>query len=349
MILRVARVGRIFAVAAFAALTACSGAGTSVGSFDRATTDASASTLVRPPVPDAVQLLDIWHSHAMPPVKSFVAQPGATGQLIYGCDFAREGCFWFVKGRDKLAGSIGGFNGPQGIGVAPVTGDLYIANSGGSDIRVYAPNSTTLIADFPDPGQVPVDVVAGAGDVIYVANAFTTANGPGSITVMDGSTGNILAKLTDPNVSQGVSVSLDENRLVSFCFIKKDNTGECDAFPDRRGHGVPIASGWGFTGGSSFDNAENLAVINGSNEQLLTFAGSTLCGTATFDGSGDPVWMALDRANHLVYTGDVVNADIDAFPFTDCANGTLHPVKTYENGIGGSDIMSVAVTPGARP
>lgn len=314
-------------------------------------TPATTSVLeVRPaPIAHPERMLDVWHAAASGrAVRSFVAQPNATGPLVYGCDITRNGCFWFLQGHDRIAGSIGGLDQPQGIGVSPTTGDLYVANSGASDVRVYAPNRTLVVADLPDPGQVPVDVAVGGG-LVYVANAFTTSGGPGSITVVDASTGGIVATLTDPNVSQGVSVSLDENQLLSFCFIRKDDSGECDAFPHRRGHGQQIASGWGFTGGSSFDNAEHLVVSDDSKGQLLTFDGSTLCGTATFQGGGVPVWIALDQTNRLMYTGDVINAIIEAYPFADCASGTLRPVKTYENGIGGSDIMSVAVTPGARP
>ena len=305
---------------------------------------------VRPaPVAHPERMLDVWHAAASgPAVRSFVAQPRVTGPLIYGCDITRNGCFWFVQGHDRIAGSIGGLDQPQGIGVSPTTGDLYVANSGASDVRVYAPNRTLVVADLPDPGQVPVDVAVGGG-LVYVANAFTTSGGPGSVTVMDAGTGQIVSTLTDPNVSQGVSVSLDEDHFVSFCFIRKDDAGECDAFPHGRGHGQPIASGWGFTGGSSFDNAEHLVVSDDSNGQLLTFDGSTLCGTATFQGGGVPVWIALDQTNRLMYTGDIINAIIEAYPFADCASGTLRPVKTYQNDIGGSDIMSVAVTPGARP
>src|SRR5215469_1855763 len=107
------------------------------------------------PVAHPASLLNAWTSRYSSPVQSFVASPNATGQLIYGCDLVRAACFWFVKGRNKLAGTIGNLNQPQGIGVNPVNGDLYVAETGASDIKVFAPNSTTAIRDFPDPGQFP--------------------------------------------------------------------------------------------------------------------------------------------------------------------------------------------------
>ncbi|HYK52591.1 MAG TPA: hypothetical protein VEV38_03590 [Candidatus Eremiobacteraceae bacterium] len=308
----------------------------------------TAHRFIHAPVAHPESLLNAWTTRFSPPVRSFVASPNATGQLIYGCDLVRAACFWFVKGRNKLAGMIGNLNQPEGIGVNPVNGDLYVAETGASDIKVFAPNSTTPIGDFPDPGQFPGDVAVDSAGNFYVANISTTSDGPGSVTVYD-SSGKILRTLSDPSTWHGVSVSIDEHKLLSFCFLKTDQTGECDVFPGARGHGTKVASASGSIGGSSFDIAEHLVVIDDSSIQLLTFNGSTLCGTATFQGNGSPVWLALDRANHLVYTGDAINAIIEAYPFVDCVSGTLHPAMVYDDGIGESDIMSVAVTPGAKP
>ena len=294
-------------------------------------------------------MLGIWRGG--PPARgaSFVVDPSATGQFVYGCASAANACVWFPKGHNRIAGEITGLNDPQGIGVNPANGDVYIANTGGSDIKVYAPNSTTLVADYQDPGQFPVDVAVDTRGNFFVANIFTTSGSPGSVTVYD-SSGNLKRTLTDPNVSGGISVAVDEFRLLTFCFNNTSGEGECDDFKFARDPGTVHARGWGFTGGSSYDAAEHLVVIDQLAASALGFIGIAKCGSLTLNGVGDPVMMALDAGNRTLYTGDAENGGILAYPFTDCGNAAVSPSKIYNKGLGASSlVIGAAVTPGVHP
>jgi len=178
--------------------------------------------------------------------RSFVASPNATGPFIYGCAYLANECVWFVKGQPAIAGVLGGLSDPQGIGVDPRTGDVYIAESGASDIEVFAPNSTTLLATYPDANELPVDVAVDPRGGFVVANALTFDGHPGAVSVYD-STGHLVRTITDRNVYVGVSVTVDEHDLVTFCFYKSDPgySGECDDFPRAREPGGERAEGWG--------------------------------------------------------------------------------------------------------
>lgn len=315
-------------------------AATSIAAAPACTQHPSSSSIV--PVPPRQAF------GAAPHLGGFVASPGATGQLIYGCSQPQFECVWFRKGHDAVAGAITGLSDPDGIGVDPNTGDVFITNAGASDILKFAPNSTTLLATFADPGQFPNDVaVAGNGDV-YVSNVFTTTNGPGSVSVYDPN-GNLLRTLTNSRVKRGMSVAVDEHNDLVFCFNNTTFHAECDDFPGGRGQGTVRVSGLKFAGGSTFDNAEHLVVLDEPLEHLLTFDGPTQCGKASFANAPIPQYIALDRPNQLLYLADVQSGLVFAYGFRDCINGTLSPVAQYNTGLPGGVLISVAVTPGVRP
>ena len=314
-------------------------------------TGAFARGAVRVPIAMPASMLGVWRGAptGASGEHSFVADPNATGQLIYGCELERSACVWFAKGHDKIIGKITGVGTPQGIGVDPRNGDVLIADTGDQQILVYPPNSTTQIAKIADPGQFVVDVAVDGRGGIYAASLFDSSGNPGSVQVFDAS-GTLVRTLKDASVSEGFSVSVDEHKDVAFCFMNASGVGQCDDFLGARAPAVERASGWGFTGGSSFDRAEHLSVIDQLAPAVLSFNGSTPCGTATLSGAGDPVSMRLDRLNRLVYTSDSTSGLISAYPFADCANGTLTAVKTYGKEIGsGALLTGVAVTPGVRP
>lgn len=275
-------------------------------------------------------------------------RPGATGELIYGCALNSSTCVWFNKGTDAIAGQLSGLSDPQGIGVDPASGDLFIANTAASDIVKFAPGSTTPLATFSDPGEFPVDAVVGSDGDVYVANFSTTSRGPGTVVVYDAA-GNVLRTLTDPRVMQGESVTLDENTDLVFCFRNTSRFGECDDFPGGRGHGVERATGWRTAGGSTFDAAEHLVEVDTRLGHILTFSGSTRCGKASLSGSTVPTFIALDRVNKLLYDADVSTGLISAYSFSDCANGTLAVQMQYNVGLSAGALISVAVTPGVTP
>lgn len=303
------------------------------------------------PVRVPASMLSIWRSapSGAPALHSFVADPNVRAQLIYGCALERHSCVWFVKGHERVMGTITGVGTPNGIGVDPRNGDVLIADTGDQEILVYPPDSTTQIEKIVDTNQFVVDIAVDGRGNIYAASLFDSSGNPGSVQVFD-STGKFVRNLTDANVSEGFSVSVDEHRDVSFCFNNTRGVGECDDFLGARMPAVERSNGWGFTGGNTFDIDEHLSVVDQLGPSLLSFRGSTQCGSATLGGTGDPIGIALDRINRLLYVADSSTGLIDAYRFTDCASGTLTAVKTYGQGIGAGALLgAVAVTPGVRP
>lgn len=283
------------------------------------------------------------------PANARIAGPIQVQQYIYGCALDSGTCVWYRKGQTAIAGQITTLSDPQGIGVDPNTGNLFIANAGIGNVVEFAPNNATPLATFNDAGQIPVDVAVGNDGNFYVANFSTTSRGPGTVTVYDGRSGNILRVLTDPRVNQGESVTIDERNDLVFCFRNTSRVAECDDFPGARGHGVERASGWGLPGGTTFDNAEHLVEIDQHLAHVLTYNGTTRCGKANLPDSPIPSYAALDRSNATLYVSSLQTGVISAYTFSDCANGTLALQTQYNTDLSAGILLSVAVTPGVTP
>lgn len=300
---------------------------------------------------DPMRVMNAWSGERSSslPGHSFVANPNAAGPFIYGCAYFEDACFWFVKGEHAVAGEIAGLNGPHGIGVDPRTGNVYIANTNGSDIKEYPPNSATMIADYQDPGEAPNDVAVDPDGGFFVSNMDSIdGKAPGSVSVFDAS-GVLLRTMQDATAYVGVSISIDEHDLLAFCFYTTHYIGECDDFVGGKEPAVKQASGWGqFSGGAAFDAADHLVLANMGPKALTTFEGSQTCGNAPLGGVGDPFTLAFDRDSRLVYVADIGNGNILEYPYTDCANGLLHLRMKYAAGLRGEELDGVAVTPGLR-
>lgn len=84
-------------------------------------------------------------------------EPNArNGELLYISDAGTNDVVVYHYPSGIEAGVLTGFNGPQGECVDKA-GDIWIANTGASNLVEYAHGGTTPIATLPDSGQYPVD------------------------------------------------------------------------------------------------------------------------------------------------------------------------------------------------
>lgn len=349
--MRVTRVGYALGVAAAVAVFAgCSSNGSSLGSVTPNHMGANSVVHNQIPLVLPARLMNAYKPGiAYKGGSSGSTSPDTTTTFLTECSFNTSVCRIYQKGHNTVHGTIAGLLNPQGIGTNPLNGNSYIADTGGADVQVFGPGSTTLIQDIGVSGQFPVDVAVDSQGNVYVANIFSQSGAPGSVSVFNAA-GTFLRNLTDPNVSEGISVSIDENHMLTFCFNNFSGIGECDNFPHAKGHGVPAESGWGFSGGSSYNNAEHTVVLDQLADSALTFSGGSLCGSLALSGASDDVMMALSRNNSLLVEGDAGNNNLATYPYSDCANGTATATKVYNKGITPSDlVIGAGITPGVKP
>ena len=277
-----------------------------------------------------------------PPVFAQI-QPTATATqtLIYACEFTANTCVWYVRGMNRVAGSITGLSLPSGVGVDS-SGNIYIANLAAQNVPVYAKGSTTLVRTLDDSGHLPVDVKVGANGTVYVANVQDVNSSNGSISVFAPGSTTVTRVITDPNFGSVTGVAIDENHELVACYNNASG-GFCDEFVGARGHGTTVVSNPNSPGmeGVAFDNAGNLAVQNVLDGTQYFNAAFSSCGNDPVNGQ--EMYLAFDRAGGDIYktnTGGFIEEDA----YTACSGATLE--KKYDAGLNGNVPYGVTLDPG---
>jgi len=153
--MRITRIGYALGIAAAVAIAGCSSNGSSLGPIAQGPVGSQSVVRNHVPIIMPAKLLST-HQSARTTAKGF-SSPDVTGTFVYGCAFSLSECVAFKHNHNTPAVTITGLLNPQGIGVDPVNANVYVADTGGSDIPVYAKGSSTPISDLSDPGQFPAD------------------------------------------------------------------------------------------------------------------------------------------------------------------------------------------------
>jgi hypothetical protein len=264
-----------------------------------------------------------------------------TGALVYGCTFGANKCVWYPLGSNTVAGTITGLSNPQGVtsGGGPNT-DIYIANTGASEVRVYPKGSTTLKTALADTNEYPVSVAVASDGTVYVANIFSTSHHPGNVTVFDRCSKTISRTINDPHFYEVISDAIDENQDLVVCYNRESGGAACDEFPNGRGTGTTIVSGLGFAGGVAFDSSEDLVVADQAGPTTLVYRPNDGALCKTFAGASPT--FALDSLQGDLLVVDVGSGDIIEETYSGCSGGGAHEFKYSAGG----PATSAAVDPG---
>jgi hypothetical protein len=85
--------------------------------------------------------------------------------------------------NDKLAGTLTGFDGPDGL-CHDRSGDIWVTNNLGQDIVEYAHGGTAQVKALSDPGEYPLAcAVNPRPGAIAVTNIFTSGSGQGNVAI----------------------------------------------------------------------------------------------------------------------------------------------------------------------
>jgi len=342
--MRITRIGYALGIAAAVAIAGCSSNGSSLGPIAQGPIGSQSVVRNHVPIIMPAKLLST-HPSARTTAKSF-SSPDVTGTFVYGCAFSLSECVAFKHNHNSPAVVITGLINPQGIGVDPNNANVYIADTGGSDIPVYAKGSSTPIGDLSDPGQFPVSVAVAKDGTVFVMNIFDTSFGPGSISVYNPGSNTVSRMITDPNIIQGISVSVDEHKLLIACYNGSFG-GQCDEFAHAKGHGVTKITGMFFSGGVSFDNAENVVVSDQTSDFSVWTPSFTNC-AFTSQGGNDEVMLGLNRATTELEGGNATTGDIDQFAYGSCSGGVGAQNHTYPAFTPSDTEIGAAVAPGPR-
>lgn len=108
------------------------------------------------------------------------AMPARHGDLLYVSDTETSNVYVFSYPKGKLVQTLTGFTDPAGECVNK-NGDVFITNTGASNILEYAHGGSTVDSTLNDPGYFPtgcsVDPLTGN---LAVTNFSTSSSGPGT-------------------------------------------------------------------------------------------------------------------------------------------------------------------------
>ena len=210
-----------------------------------------------------------------------------------------------------------GVDGPGGLAVD--NGDLYIANSGASNVLQLHLGSVTRTLD--DSGEAPSDVTVSHGTV-YVANIFTFPSlEAGSISVYEHGSITPTATLSSPSFFQVIGVKVDGGGDVfvnnNRKFFSRGQVIEFKAGSSRgkvlKNIAVKIA------GGLAIDpTTQDLLVVDQGAKAVAVYArpytGSAKA-TYPFPNGGSSVDVTLDtNASHLYFANVFGTIDVTSYP-----------------------------------
>jgi uncharacterized delta-60 repeat protein/CSLREA domain-containing protein len=191
-------------------------------------------------------------------------------------------------------------------------GNRYVAESGPSDVAVFAPGSTTptsYLTGITNPTYFAFDK---AGD-LFVAGSFTSdlwEFAPGSTTPT--------ATLSGVNLPQDLIFDANGNLFVS-------NAGDNTVSEYAPGSTAPTATLTGLNQpyALAFDSSGDLFITNPGNDTVSEFAPGSTTPTATLTGlSGAPYALAIDATDN-VFVGNYESGTVSEF-----AAGSTTPTAT---------------------
>ena len=231
---------------------------------------------------------------------------------------------------------------PQGVGVDPSTGTVYVTNGAdGGTVSVIdeATNSVTAtINTGGDPYGVGVDP---STDTVYVVND-NVANGYGYVSVIDGATNTVTATINTGPESYPVWVWVDPATDTVYAANQGNGVGSSVSVIDGATNTVTATIGVdNYPEGVGVDpSTDTIYVSNFLDGTVSVIDGGTNTVTGTIAVGSNPEGVGVDPSTGTVY---VANEAANTVSVIDAATGTV--TGTIYVGGSGSDPYGVGVDP----
>ena len=260
--------------------------------------------------------------------------PGGNGYIVNS--LANDNVVDYYKngsGNQPVAGFLNppsSFSVPQGI-ASDAAGNIYVADSGGCSVYVYAPGTTTPGKTLNDPGnREPIDTAVASNGTVYVANISTLSGGPGNVSVYAAGATNPTSTLTDANFGYVIGVALNKKGDLYVSYVASNGTGSVAYYAKGSTTAQETGISIGFAGGIGFDAKGNLLLLDETNGVLDVFAPGHSTPTTQFTLPGAAAFFAFQKGDKKLFTADFVNASIDVFDYTPTS---LTQIDKITNGI----------------
>lgn len=238
-------------------------------------------------------------------------------------------------------------------------GQWWIADEKSSSIPHFTgANAGAPVPGVPailhDPGQLPVDVDANLnGNLVAVANIFTTAGGNGSVSVYRNAGANPATTLTVAGVRQleGIGIMIDKPGNCFFSYQDlTNNTGHIVEFLRCKGKAIPVPGlpAIGYPGGMAMDGGlHNLYYVDQSVGTVFKCTGEAGPCAAWATGFADPIYINFDPGwAHLWVSDAAMNGGNGELCYT--TGGAIPPAQCFTTAANNGDPpVGVAPAPGS--
>jgi hypothetical protein len=236
---------------------------------------------------------------------SWIKTPLTDRQLLYISDTASDVVDVYGYPSRAPVGQLFGFNEPQGE-CADSRGDVYVTNTGTSQIYVYPPASGTLLETINDPGGFPVGCAVGPEGELAVTNIFSSSYGPGSISLYNGSN-TIPTIITSPSFENMYFDGFDAKNNLFVDGLNPSGVFQLGKLPSGSNTITPIT-----VSGASIEYPGGVQVTAGPKVNV-----------------GDQLGEVVYRMSE----GGVVNGHTSLSGASDCVQGTIVVGKPVSKGV----------------
>ena len=199
--------------------------------------------------------------------------------LLYVSDAGSGDVYVFRYPKGKLAGKLTGFNFPEGE-CADKAGNVWIVNTGTSEIFEYAHGGTSPIATIEEPGQSPGSCsINKKNGNLAITNVQTASGGSGSIAIYKKAKGSP-TMYSDPNLFAMYFLDYDD---MGNIFV--DGTNASGAFRyaelpknSKTFQDITLNQSFVFPGGVQYVNGQ-VAIADSVSDVIYQTSGATIIGS----------------------------------------------------------------------
>ncbi len=184
------------------------------------------------------------------------AKPMAHGALLYVSDTGSSEVYVFSYSKGKLLQTLSGPFAEPGGECVDDNGNVFITNTGGSNVIEYAHGGSTPVATLKDNGWFPIGcAVDPATGNLAVTNFSTSSSGPGNVVIYKHAKGKPTGHYMDSAMPNMLLCSYDG---ASNLFVDGLTQGSAFAFAELR-HGatkltnISVNQSIGSAGGVAWD------------------------------------------------------------------------------------------------
>jgi hypothetical protein len=214
--------------------------------------------------------------------------------------------FYLQQAPHTLVAQLTGFAEPQGMAV-DIDGNLYVANTGGADVLVFAPGAKSPFLKLDDSGNLPVGVAVDADGTVFVSNIrkADSSKSTGILVYQKGAT-KPSRKLSDPSIYSNYFVAIGPNHSVYTDYFDQNGVAQVGYYT---GKSLPLHNlnipNFQFPGGLKIDDG-NVLVIDQNARALLIYKPPHRYPRSfiPFIGAGDPVNFDFGDTEKSVWVAD---------------------------------------------